>query len=150
VLSGLESSDHSGRPEMLPIRRQYLLTGSCLVHKGALACSHLSTQQQRGVALFCHAYRLLELTASESVSQIIIWKEVLMQWIRVPWNRFLEGRVSIIIGYWRVLLSVLICSRQLVWLHCVSAIHWYEWYLDRVYILTSCFFHEAISSLLFR
>lgn len=76
VLSGLESCDHSNRPEMLHVRRPFLLTGSCLVHRGALACSHLSSEEQRGVALFCHAYHLLELTASESVSQIVIWKEV--------------------------------------------------------------------------
>ncbi len=76
LLSGLESCDHSNRPEMLSLSRPFLLTGSCLVHKGALACSHLPPADQRGVALFCHAYRLLELTASESVSQIVIWKEV--------------------------------------------------------------------------
>ena len=78
VLSGLESCDHNNRPEILQMRRPFLLTGSCLIHKGALVCSHLSPTDQQAMALFCHAYRLLELTASESVSQIVIWKEVCM------------------------------------------------------------------------
>ena len=76
ILSDLESANHANRPEMLHMRRPFLLTGSCLMHKGALACSHLSQSDLREVTLFCHAYRLLELTASESVSQIVIWKEV--------------------------------------------------------------------------
>ncbi len=76
MLSGLESADHSNRPEMLHLRRPFLLTGSCLIYRGALACSHLSPLDQRAVATYCYAYRLLELTATESVSQIVIWKEV--------------------------------------------------------------------------
>lgn len=76
VLSGLEAADHTDRPELLHLRRPFSLIGSCLIYRGALACSHLSPSDQRGVALFCQAYRLLELTASESVSQIVIWKEV--------------------------------------------------------------------------
>ena len=78
LLSRLESADHSDRPEMLPLRRPFLLTGSCLLYRGALACSHLAPSDQRAVAMYCYAYRLLELTATESVSQIVIWKEVCM------------------------------------------------------------------------
>ena len=76
ALSELDSADHSNRPEILHLRRPFLLTGSCLFYKGSLACSHLSDGELCDVVGFCDVYRLLELTASESVNQIIIWKEV--------------------------------------------------------------------------
>lgn len=37
----------------------------------------------RDVVTFCSAYRLLELTAAESISQIVIWKEVGGQTINI-------------------------------------------------------------------
>lgn len=88
MLSGLESADHSNRPELLPLRRPFLLTGSCLIYRGALACSHLSPPDQRAVATYCYAYRLLELTATESVSQIVIWKEVCKVLVLKSWSLF--------------------------------------------------------------
>ena len=47
-----------------------------LTLKGALVCSHLSDSDLRCVVLFCNAHRLLELTAAESVNQIVIWRQV--------------------------------------------------------------------------
>ena len=75
-LSGLEAADHTNQPEMLHLERPFLLVGCCLLHRGALACSHLCPSDLKEVVLLLHSYRLLELTASGNVSQIVIWKEV--------------------------------------------------------------------------
>ncbi len=77
ALSGLDSANHSNRPEILHLRRPYHLSGSCLFYRGALACSHLPREDQRDVVTFCEAHRLLELTATESINQIVIWREVM-------------------------------------------------------------------------
>ena len=76
VLSELEAADHSNQPAMQNVCRPFLMLGSCLLNRGALACSHLSSGHMEKVALFLHAYRLIELTASENTSQIVIWQEV--------------------------------------------------------------------------
>ena len=39
-------------------------------------CSHLGNSDLQSVVRFCHAHRLLELTAAESVNQIVIWRQV--------------------------------------------------------------------------
>ena len=38
-------------------------------------CSHLCEEDLRDVVTFCSAYRLLELTVNECISQIVIWRE---------------------------------------------------------------------------
>ncbi len=76
ALSGLDSADHNNRPEILNLRRPFLLLGSCLFYRGALACSHLPDKSIREVVRFCQAYRLLELTAVRSINQVVIWREV--------------------------------------------------------------------------
>ena len=50
----------------------------------------------RDVVIFCSAYRLLELTAAESISQIVIWREVGDQaWYKAHSQTVLEvGMVS--------------------------------------------------------
>ena len=50
----------------------------------------------REVVIFCSAYRLLELTAAESISQIVIWREVGDQaWYKAHSQTVLEvGMVS--------------------------------------------------------
>ena len=76
ALSGLDSADHNNRPEILNLRRPFLLLGSCVFYRGALACDHLPDTKLREVVRFCQAYRLLELTAVKSINQIVIWREV--------------------------------------------------------------------------
>ena len=39
-------------------------------------CSHLCEEDLRDVVTFCSAYRLLELTVNECISQIVVWREV--------------------------------------------------------------------------
>lgn len=41
-----------------------------------LVCSHLGDSDLQSVVLFCNTHRLLELTAAESVNQIVIWRQV--------------------------------------------------------------------------
>ncbi len=54
---------------------QYTCIMCCFV-QGALACSHLCEQDQRDIIHLANSYRLPELTASDSISQIVIWKQV--------------------------------------------------------------------------
>ena len=81
ALSGLDSADHNNRPEILNFRRPFLLLGSCLFYRGALASTHLPDAKLREVVRFCQAYRLLELTAVKSINQIVIWREVAIFWL---------------------------------------------------------------------
>ena len=39
-------------------------------------CSHLCDSDLQCAVLFCNAHRLLELTAAESVNQVVIWRKV--------------------------------------------------------------------------
>lgn len=48
-----------------------------------MLCSHMREEDLRDVVTFCSAYRLLELTAAESISQIVIWREVGGQTINI-------------------------------------------------------------------
>ena len=49
-------------------------------------CSHLCEEDLRDVVTFCSAYRLLELTVNECISQIVIWREVSEQEDLSCWN----------------------------------------------------------------
>ena len=76
LLSELDASDLSDQTEITAMQRPYHSIGSCLYYKGYLICSHLSASYQRAVNLYCSFHELLNLTSSQGVGQIVIWKEV--------------------------------------------------------------------------
>ena len=76
LLSELDASDLSDQPEISEMQRPYHSVGSCLFYKGYLICSHLSANYQREVNLYCSYHQLLYLTATQSIGQIVIWKQI--------------------------------------------------------------------------
>eukprot|EP00731_Ephydatia_muelleri_P030885 Em0022g399a len=76
ALTELDSVDRSSLPEVMCVPSPYRVVGSCFFYQGTLVCSHLGNSDLQSVVRFCHAHRLLELTAAESVNQIVIWRQV--------------------------------------------------------------------------
>ena len=76
LLSELDASDLSDQPEISEMQRPYHSVGSCLFYKGYLICSHFPANYQRDVNLFCSYHQLLYLTATQSIGQIVIWKQI--------------------------------------------------------------------------
>ena len=76
LLNELDASDLSDQTEITAMQRPYHTLGSCLYYKGYLICSHLSASFQRAVNLYCSYHELFNITASQAVAQIVIWKEI--------------------------------------------------------------------------
>ncbi|KAI6653603.1 inturned [Oopsacas minuta] len=84
LLSELNASDLSDQPEISAMQRPYHTLGSCLYYKGYIICSQLPASYQREVNLYCSYHGLLNLTSTQSVGQIVIWKQVFTSNVEPP------------------------------------------------------------------
>jgi hypothetical protein len=56
--------------------RTFFPRGSALFHQGRLVVSHLPAGELVEVVIFCQSYRLLEISAHEPRSSIVVWREI--------------------------------------------------------------------------
>ncbi|XP_029445366.1 protein inturned isoform X2 [Rhinatrema bivittatum] len=83
ALSDLEAVDFAELSEdYYDMRRLYMILGSCLFYKGYLISSHLPKDDLVDIALYCRHYCLLPLAAEQRIGQLVIWREVFLQYHR--------------------------------------------------------------------
>lgn len=77
TLNELESADFDDMSEAYyNTQRLYTILGTCVFYKGYLLANHLPKEDFLDVFLYIKLYQLLNLTAQEQLSQVVIWKEI--------------------------------------------------------------------------
>ncbi|XP_054272799.1 protein inturned-like [Macrosteles quadrilineatus] len=76
ALSELESNDFGGYNDEDDCQRLYSIIGSCLFYKGYLLASHFNREDLVDVNAWCRHNGLLLLSRSESVRNLVMWREV--------------------------------------------------------------------------
>ncbi|XP_067128156.1 LOW QUALITY PROTEIN: protein inturned [Centruroides vittatus] len=77
TLNELESADFDDMSEAYyNTQRLYTILGSCVFYKGYLLANHLPKEDFLDIFLYTKLYQLLNLTAQEQLSQVIIWREI--------------------------------------------------------------------------
>ena len=79
AMNQFESADFQDYSEdFYDLPREFNILGSCVFHKGFLLASHLRTEDMTDVTLWCSFYKLLGLTRSSPVHQVVSWNEVFL------------------------------------------------------------------------
>ena len=104
ALSQFESADFqdasasdeeaSSSAEMYCLPREFDVLGACLFHRGLLLSSHLPRGDLRDVLLWCRSKKLLRLTRTIPVHQIVAWSEVYLSRNR---GRASKGRTFLLV-----------------------------------------------------
>ncbi|XP_036356853.1 protein inturned-like [Octopus sinensis] len=78
ILSSFESGDFVSQQDLISSRRQFCITGSCLIFKGHVICSHLETSDLLDAWLLCQSLGLVSFSQEHNFSELIVWHEVFL------------------------------------------------------------------------
>ncbi|XP_028397888.1 protein inturned-like isoform X2 [Dendronephthya gigantea] len=76
-LNELEANDCEWA-ELLTMRRQYLVLGSCLFYKGVLIGNHLPIEDLQDLVHYCRFHCLFTTSKQQRLAQLVIWREIFL------------------------------------------------------------------------